>query len=352
MACPRGGSWRREPMQVHLGSPVAGSKLPSPGRPPETKPSHIVDRPWFHLPIDQGTPPKAGSPRTAAAIVPHSSSWAPMPESPRTAPDMPAPHFSATWGALVPAVIPGARKRCPTISSNENMTLASRATEHFDCSVTRKTATGKPLTSSSPGTNALHASTTASTGALSSRRVTRPYGKAVSNTQYSNLGKPPRGTGDPSAPSTSSGNISPSRMSAFGPTPGPLTRQARNVPPAVDPLAGWFSSSQSRNWPRPPKPTEPVPIPPNGSDMARRWRPWYERRTGQVLSPIPSPPYQHGDQQVLPPHYRAAPAPAPTPHPGARYSATSSSRESPSPGCWSRHGMAIARFLRTAQAAS
>ena len=55
-----------------------------------------------------------------------------------------------------------------------------------------------------------------------------------------------------------------SRLPASGPR---ATRQAKKESAEVSPLDGWFSSSQSRNCPRPPNPTVPVPIPPSGSEI-------------------------------------------------------------------------------------
>ena len=59
-----------------------------------------------------------------------------------------------------------------------------------------------------------------------------------------------------------------------GPVSGPpsaeATRQAKKESAEVSPLDGWFSSSQSRNCPRPPNPTVPVPIPPSGSEIRFR----------------------------------------------------------------------------------
>jgi hypothetical protein len=69
----------------------------------------------------------------------------------------------------------------------------------------------------------------------------------------------------------------------------PATWQARNVSSDVNPLEGWFSSSQSRNCPLPPRPTVPVPVPPTGREMHARSFPRYRRATGHPeLVPINS----------------------------------------------------------------
>ena len=93
------------------------------------------------------------------------------------------------------------------------------------------------------------------------------------NSQPANRGSPASGAGEPCQPSTSASNSAPSRILAWAGTVAPRTRQAKNVSGEVSPLDGRFSSSQSRNWPRPPKPTVPVPIPPSGSEILARSRP-------------------------------------------------------------------------------
>ena len=215
-------------------------------------------------------------------MVPHSSSSSFIPASPTSTPDMPGASRSSTCGTLEPAVSPGTRYRCPTMSSSDNITVALSGTAHVDCSLTRDAATGKPLDSSSPGTNGLHASTTASNGALSSLSTTRPNGYVVSKPQRAPTSQPANShrrtqrafdllrehfafEDEPLRPTLST----PKRD-----TPGTSLRRPRPEP-------GGFQAPSRGNWPRPPNPTEPVPIPPNGNDTARRCRPSYTRSTAQ-----------------------------------------------------------------------
>ena len=233
----------------------------------------MVDKPWFHLPSVQATPGKLPSPSTAAAMVPRSSSSSSIPASPTRTPDMPVAARSSTCGTLAPAVSPGTRIGARRYPRASNITVASSGTAHFDCSVTRNTATGKPLASSSPGINGLHAPPQHRQPLSRRLRQRGRKGTWSSNTQCSNLFSPPTGTGEPSAPSTSLCEHLAFEDERLRRYVSSATRQARNVPAAIAPLAGWFSSSQSRNWPRPPNPTEPVPIPPKGNDRLGAARP-------------------------------------------------------------------------------
>ena len=274
-ARPPGGSTRWAPTVPATAASTVGPWLPSPnvpgaGWPVARKPSHIANRPWFHLPMPQAGPVQVSSPAAAAAIVPHSSCRGSMAWSDRSTPASPGPDRAATSGRLG---CPAARSVCPGMVSAENITSASSGSLAREVSVTRNRASGSPLASASPGTSGLNAVTATSTGKSGSDSTTRPNGYPAWNWHCPNRGSPASGAGDPCQPSTSSSNRAPSQIRAWAGMPAPATRQAKNVSAEVRPLSGWFSSSQSRNCPRPPNPTVPVPIPPSGSEIRLRSRP-------------------------------------------------------------------------------
>ena len=65
--------------------------------------------------------------------------------------------------------------------------------------------------------------------------------------------------------------IVPSRQRVTAWPPAGLAHRAKKLLLGPKPLAGRFTTSQSRRLPRPPKLTVPVPMPPRGRAMRARW---------------------------------------------------------------------------------
>ena len=118
-------------------------------------------------------PVQVSGPSAAAAMVPHSSWAGSMAASDKRTPLRPSAVRGSAAGRLGARA---ARRACPVSASTENMTLASTGWLALEVSTTRKMASGRPLSSASPGDSGLTASTRASSGKSGSESTTRPNG--------------------------------------------------------------------------------------------------------------------------------------------------------------------------------
>jgi hypothetical protein len=134
----------------------------------------------------------------------------------------------------------------------------------------RKTATGRPETRSSSGTNGVNASSSASTGRLESWNRTVAVGYVPTKVASSRRGSEATAHGDRPRSPTKGGRRRRSRIRAMASPPSGRVQIEKKQRGRSHPLAGRLKISQSRSWPRPPSEIVPVPMPPSGKAISLR----------------------------------------------------------------------------------
>ena len=132
----------------------------------------------------------------------------------------------------------------------------------------RKTATGRPDTRSSSGTNGVNASSSASTGRLESWNRMVAVGYVPTKVASSSRGSAEAAQGDRPRSPTKGGRRRRSRIRATASPPSGRAQIEKKQRGRSHPLAGRLKISQSRSWPRPPSEIVPVPMPPRGNAIS------------------------------------------------------------------------------------